>query len=417
MPARSSRLHETLRRFCLGAFTLLEREIAAGAELPFAFEEHRAPGRPALYEYRPLARAFVEERARRLETLEDTRVALEELGRTPQAGLFARGHAVEPPAAGATLFRTVLLPLVVRTAESCGGFEWDDAAFDSAYADLERSLFAARHLYTALAPVVGLSAGSPVGLGRGIRVRAAEPGELAELWPEAGGLLPDRFGREPDRTLVLELDRALVAGEPEPPDAPGELADAVTAIRLATAGAVAAGPVIFERLDWRPIGIRPAVPIAATCPAGEATRLDAMRGKVAADLVARLAASDDDPELGEALDRFELSLFQAEPFRSEQLRESLVALLGGTDGLFAAALRAATLVGDTGRARAAHLARLRSLAAGEPADARASDAIRRALVETLLHADRAGLIESLDESLLGLRPRPAGYFGAPSLAS
>jgi hypothetical protein len=34
------------------------------------------------------------------------------------------------------------------------------------------------------------------------------------------------------------------------------------------------------------------------------------------------------------------------------------------------------------------------------------DVIRRALVEVLLHRDRAELLASLDESILGLRPRP-----------
>ena len=121
----------------------------------------------------------------------------------------------------------------------------------------------------------------------------------------------------------------MTRGDSEPPDAPGELADAVTALRLATAGPIAAGPVIFERLDWRPYGIRPVMPIAATRPNGEPTRLDEFRGKLAADLRERLPVADEDQQLGEALDRWELSLFQSDPFRAEQLRESLGSLLGG----------------------------------------------------------------------------------------
>ena len=49
----------------------------------------------------------------------------------------------------------------------------------------------------------------------------------------------------------------------------------------------------------------------------------------------RLSAADDDRDLGEALDRWELSLFQTDPFASEQLRGSLTSLLGGGEGLFA----------------------------------------------------------------------------------
>jgi hypothetical protein len=302
------------------------------------------------------------------------------------------------------------MPLLLSTAEACGGFDWDDAAFDRAYAELESSLFGGRHVYVAVAPLVGLSLAAKLELGGGVSVRVAGTGELSALWPEARGLLPPDFGREPDRLCVLELQRTLPPESPEAPDAPGELADAVTAIRLATAGGVAAGPVLFERLDWRPYGIRPAVPIAGTLPACEPARLDPFRARLAADLRERLVLADDDPELGEALDRWELSLFQTDPFRSEQLREALAALLGGADGLWAAAVRTSLLLGEHGADRGELLACLRALAGGEPADRRAADAVRRALVEALLHGDRASLVGTLDEALLGLRPRPAGYY-------
>ena len=410
MEIRAPHLYETLRRFCLGAFSELARDLERGEELPFAFEEHASFGRPALYEYRPLARAFVEARETRIARREDARIALEELRREPAARIFARAHAGAERDDDRALWLSVLMPLLVATAEGCGCFDWDDAAFDRAYGALERSLFGDRHAYAAVAPLVGLSAGQAIELGGGLRVRRAATGELSAQWPEAQGLLPPDFGREPDRLCLLELERPLPPGAEEAPDAPGEIADAVTAIRLATAGAVAAGPVIFERLDWRPYGIRPAVPISGTQPAGEPTRLDPFRARLAADLLARLEVVDDDPELGEALDRWELSLFQGEPFRSEQLRESLVALVGGAEGLWAGAVRTTLLLGDTARDRSELLASLRALAGGGTADARAADAVRRAVVETILHGERARLVESLDEALLGLRPRPAGYF-------
>jgi hypothetical protein len=41
-----------------------------------------------------------------------------------------------------------------------------------------------------------------------------------------------------------------------------------------------------------------------------------------------------------------------------------------------------------------------------------AEAIRKALVEVLVHGDRAGLVSSLDDALIGVRPRPAGYFAA-----
>jgi len=404
---RAPHLYESLRCFCLGAFKALSAELEAGAELPFAFEEHASPGGPALYEYRPLARSFVEQRAEKVRTLPDTKLAVEDLRREPSAAIFARAHAGAGPTEDEALFRSVLLPMVALAAERCGGFDWHDDAFDRAYEELERSLFGTRRSYAALAPIVGLSVGAEVGLGDGIRVRAAAAGELSPLWPEAHGLLPDRFGREPDRLTMLELQRQLDAGEPEPPDAPGELADAVSALRLVTAGAIAAGPVIFERLDWRPLAIRPMLPIAATAPLGEATRLDPFRGKLVGEVRRRLPAADADPQLAEALDRWELSLFQCDPFRCEQLRESLTALLGGADGSWSAALRAAMLLAESPKERAELFRGVRDFGS----DA-AADAIRRVLVETIMHGSRVTLVASLDETILGLGPRPAGYLQA-----
>ena len=134
----------------------------------------------------------------------------------------------------------------------------------------------------------------------------------------------------------------------------------VSAVRLATAAPLAAGPVLFETLDGRPFGIRPSLPIAATAPPGEPTRLDAFRGELAAELHSRLILADGDTQLAEALDRWELSLFQHEPFRSEQVRAALAALLGTTWPLRAAVL----LEEDAGRRAALH-ADLTAMAAGE----------------------------------------------------
>jgi hypothetical protein len=409
MALRAPHLFQALRCFCLAGFAVLSEELENGAEIPFAFETHNSPGRPALYEYRPLIRGFVTARAKSLAQLRDARQALGELACEPAAAIFARGHADTEVTEERALFDTVLLPLLVSTAEGCGGFDWDDSTFEHAYGELEHSLFRENRAYAAVAPLVGISLGTPVELGRGIRVRRAAAGELAAHWPEAQNLLPQDFGREPDRLCLLELERDLPARDPDPPDAPDELADAVTAIRLATAGAVAAGPVLFERLDWRPFGVRPVLPIAATQPTGEPTRLDQIRGRLALDLLERLAAADEDPELAEALDRWELSLFQDEGFRAEQLREALAALLGGPDGVWAAGVRTAVLLGESGGERAELLSRLRD---EEPS----ADVVRRAIVEVLMHGDRRRLVTALDDSLLGVRPRPAGYFATRAAA-
>jgi hypothetical protein len=376
MAVRAPHLYRSLRCFCLGAFHVLASE---DVELPFAFEQHATRGRPTLYEYKPLVREFVEARGRMLEERQDARLAVQDLRSEPAAAIFG-----EDP------FRCVLLPLVLRVSEACGGFDWDDGAFDRAYAEFEQTLFAGRRAYGAAAPLVGLSLGSELALDEHLRVRHAATGEFARHWPEAQGLLPPEFGRDTDRLCLLELRCELEAGEGTP-DAAGELGDAVTALRLATCGAIAAGPVLFERLDWRPFGIKPVLPIAAAQPNGDATRLDPFRGRLAGELLERLALTDEDADLGEALDRWELSLFQTGPSREEQLREALTALLGFADGVWAASMRASVLL-------------------GERIDEPRPDTVRRALVETLMHGDRAALVVALDETMLGLREAPAGYF-------
>jgi hypothetical protein len=399
VPARSPQLHHALRGFTLGAFAYLVRELDdAGESLPFAFEEHEHRDGPALYEYRPLVRDFVEARAARLRGREDALIALEELAREPAAGIYARAHAGREPSEDDALFRTVLLDLLIRVAEACGGFDWDDESFGRAYGELERSLFGEHRAYAAIAPLTGISTGMQRELDASLRVRPAADGELARHWPEAKGLLPQGFGREADRYCVIELRAALGPGD-DVPDAPAEIADAVSAVRLATAAPLAAGPVLFETLDGRPYGIRPVLPIAATQPPGEPTRLDEFRAPLAAELLTRLGLADADTPLAEALDRWELSLFQHEPFRSEQLRAALGALLGATWPL-----RAAVLLEHDPEPRAALHDELAAMAEGGEGGvaATAADAVRRALVEVLRDGDRQALVARLDRVLLGI---------------
>jgi hypothetical protein len=227
--------------------------------------------------------------------------------------------------------------------------------------------------------------------------------------------LPRDFGREVDRTLVLELECELESTACQVPDAPAEFGRAVSALRLGTPGAVAAGPVVFERLDWRPYGVRPLPATAAQVPPGEGTRLDPCRAPLVVELQDRL--TDAPAELLEALDRWELALFHDGAHRSDELREALEAVLGCDDGPWAAAMRTAVLLGETAREREELLVALRALLDGDGPGSRAEDAVRRALVETLLEGSREQLAAALDDALLGLRPRPQLTTAARVLAA
>ena len=240
-------------------------------------------------------------------------------------------------------------------------------------------------------------------------MRAAVAGEVASLWPEARGLMPPEFGRDVDRLCLLELSRELDAGRGR------------AARRRRRAGRRGQrAPPRDRRRDRRRArssssgstsgrcGISPLLPIAATQPHGEAIRLDALRGKLAADLRERLQLADDDRELAEALDRWELSLFAEEPFRSGQLHDALTALLGGGDGAWAAALRAAVLLGEKTAERVELLEALRAEHLGVPRGTRSgARSSRRSCTATA-----PTLVRTLDETLLGVRPRPATVLAA-----
>src|SRR5207342_3763740 len=135
--------------------------------------------------------------------------------------------------------------------EACGGFDWEDGAFNRAYGELEHSLYGTSRGYTAEAPLVGVSVRAAVELAHGIQVRTTTVAEFLAGRPLAGDALPARFGEEPERSSLLVFEQGLPAGQATLPDAPRSLANAVTALRLATGAPVAAGPLAFDRLDGR----------------------------------------------------------------------------------------------------------------------------------------------------------------------
>ncbi len=324
----------SLRCFCLAAFAVLPR-IRCRRGDPVRVRGARDGRRHAsLYEYRPLVRWLRRRRGhRRLAALADARIALDELGREPAAAIFAARARGQLGATGdEALLRTILLPLLADVAERCGGFDWQDDSFERAYAAFERRALRQRRAYAAIAPLTALSAARPLELAEGLCIRPAAVGRarrtLARGAPACcrppsgasptGSACSSWSGRSrrtrPRRTLRRDRRRRHCAS---PRDR----------------RSVAAGPVLFERLDWRPLGIRPVLPIAATEPSGEATRLEAF-ARAARLRPARPAgrAPTRTADLAEALDRWELSLFADEPYRSEQLREALTALLGEADG-------------------------------------------------------------------------------------
>ena len=376
MTAAAPHLYQSLRGFCLAGFAALGPDAGRDGEIPFVLDDHNG-----LYEYRPLLRDHVESRVARLTGLVDARLALDELRREPAAAVFARGARRRAGGQERTLFRAILLPLLVSTAEACGGFDWEDGAFNRVYGELERSLFGPsravrRHRAARRPPAASRSsrhgiaswraadprggadlADAVAGRGRLARVRARAPGGRAE---------PPRRARGARRR-----DHGAPAGHGRRRSPPGRSSSSgSTGIRS---------------------GSRPMLGIAATRAARASRRGSTpWRGKLAGD-AARSGSpgSEEDAELGEALERWELSLFEAEPLRSERLREALAALLGGGDGLWAAAMRAAVLVGEIAARRPELVAACARWPRRAGADAETADTCAGELRRDVLADDRA----------------------------
>lgn len=400
----SAELHHVLRLFCLGCFYDISRELDAGASLDVTLVEHQSDGHLPLFEYTEGAREFIETRAVRLLEREDAVQALATLKLEPATGIVAQGHIDRYESEDDALRRGILLPLLHEMGRRCTRFDWSDEAFEDAYEELEARLFGQAHHHRALTPLVGLTAREGFELGSGARVRRARADEF--LVAARSGSMPADFGREYDRQLVLEIESR--THQTSPPDAPATLALAVSVLRLTVPGAIAAGPAVVEFLDDHLYGIRQLPDIASEIPSGEPTRLDRFRGRIAGDVFRRLSGDADDPELLEALDRWELALFHQGPLRAEGLKEALVQLLGGEDGPWAAAMRAAALVGETPDERAQLLEGLVSLVDGNGPGAQGEEVLRRALVAAIRAESRDQLMADLDGTLLGVKAEPAG---------
>jgi hypothetical protein len=426
-------LRRPLEHFVQAAFSVLAADVVRGQEVPFALGGGGGLGGPRLYDYRPLYRAYVEERAERLLDLADGRAALAALEGDPGVLAYAEAHAPGSTHTSEAVRRSVLVPLLVGVAERCDGFDFDVDAFDAVYGAVERGVTAAETRVSAFTPLAGvLLSNPPADLGAGVTLRRASLGEIGARWPEASGLVPEGFGREPDQLLYLDLELSVRKGERHQ-DAAGLVAHAVTALRLATGARIAAGPLLFEAVDGAHRSVRALPPLAAATPSGDVVRLDANSLAAARALSAALAAP--------APVRLEAALAQhgagviAAGGGIGRLVASLAivhALLDGERvGDHAVALRVAALRGATAGARmrivecfadAAHvlsgeldLSREELEGLVEEIDGAARATLLAALLDGRANED---LGDELDGVLLGARPRPRSVpEGLPGLVS
>jgi hypothetical protein len=425
-------LRRPLEHFVQAAFGTLAIDVSSGQEVAFALGGGGGSAGPRLYDYRPLYRAYIEERADRLLDLADGRAALAALAGDPGVLAYAEAHAPGSTRPADALRRSVLVPLLVGVAERCDGFDFDVEAFDAVYGAVERGVTAKETRISAFTPLSGLLLSNPpADLGAGVTIRRTSLGEIGARWPESPGLVPEGFGREPDELLYLELDVRVEKGERHH-DAAALAGHAVTALRLATGACVSAGPLLFEAVDGAHRSVRALPPLAAAFPPGDAVRLDANSIAAARSLAAALASAAP-VRLAVALGHHASGVVAED--EQSRLAASLAVLRALLDGErvgdHAVALRVAALRGMTAGARMRIVERLLEAArvlTGEhilPFNEldrlviETEGAARATLLSALLDVrSNEELGDELDGVLLGARPRPRSVpDGLPGLAT
>jgi hypothetical protein len=285
------------------------------------------------------------------------------------------------------------------------GFGFEPAAFESAYADLERALYEGHCTATVIAPVLGVALDPDtieISLGDGFSLIRGDA--LAEAPPEAVW----GSGEEPNVLAMMAIteqrtERAPVAA------ARARFRHLLSALRLFERGGYAVGPVGWARTEagsWRSVslGVAGRPRRLTIIPAAQEDELRAF-----CRLVAR---RDPHPELAWALARFEMGCERPSPL--EALTDYLLALRallepeGPASGRLAARLSVicarpeerAALAQRTARAMALERAVIGGLA-GE-GDPERPDGLVEELAENLRAVLRDALCGHLDSDLVSV---------------
>jgi len=373
-----------LEAFVADAASQLVAETADGAEIPFELVETggRRRGRSALYCYRPLTGAFINDRRGLLSALPSYAPVARALSLQEGVEAYLRqsGQA-RVPGDARQRGDAALHQLLVRVFADRSEFGFDRKRFEAAYAELEHALYDGRCITIVIASLLGVALDhttNELALGDGLSLIPGEklPDAPAEaVWAAHG---PDGTeGEDPNvlARLIVTQDRAI--------GAPVSMARArfrrvLTALRLFERGGYALGPLAWTRTEggtWRPVGLggsgRPRFVTLIS-----AAHEDELRAFC--NLVARRMPVGG--ELAWALARFEMGCERLAPF--EALTDYLLAL------------RALLEPEGPGSGR---LAQRLAVICGQPAE-RAALAERTARAISLERAVIAGLAAGPDES-------------------
>ncbi|HTU28211.1 MAG TPA: hypothetical protein VMF07_02440 [Solirubrobacteraceae bacterium] len=321
---RNPALHRRLETFTVEASGLLSTRLAAGDEMGFELCEEGGHGGAQLYCYRPLTAPFIRERRGSLATLPSHAPAAQLLAECETVDLYLSAHGevrIPGDRVGRATVALELFLCAMYAERSDFGFE--PAHFETAYAELERTVYPERAAVTVIAPVLGIALDhetTELTLGDGlslIRGDALGDAPLEAVWAEGG--------EEPSVLAVLVVQdegRSGAVGL-----ARTRFRRLLSALRLFERGTYALGPLAWTRASggrWRTVptgasGRMGGMRLLTIVPAGQEEELRAFWR-----LVGRRGGAAGGGELAWALARFEMGCERAAPL--EALTDHLLAL-------------------------------------------------------------------------------------------
>ncbi len=315
---RNSTLHQLLEAFTADAGGQLAAETAGGAEIPFELIAEPG-GRAPLYCYRPLTGAFIRERLGVLSALPTYAPAARALALLEGVEAYLR-ECGEPRVPGDMRERAdmALRLFLARVFAERSEFGFDPLRFETAYAELEHTLYEGRCITTVIAPMLGVALDhttNELALGDGLSLVRGETLSDAPT---------DAVWGDGDDPSVLAV---LMVAQDRTVRAPVSMARArfrrvLTALRLFERGGYALGPLAWTRTDggsWRP------VPLGGSGRPRFVTLISSAHEdelRAFCNLIARRAPTAG--ELAWALARFEMGCERVAPF--EALTDHLLGL-------------------------------------------------------------------------------------------
>ena len=250
---RNDTLHSALEAFTLDASAALEISRAQGPEVPFEVVE-KAGGPTPLYCYRVRTGEFISERLGLLTALPTYASAVRALEAIETSGAYLRQRGVrDVPRAPRERAQFALEHFVAAVFDDRSDFEFDRDQFTAAFSGLERALYGARCVTTAIAPVLGVALDrrtTKVVLGDGLALVRGDTFEEAPyeaVWGEGEAsvlavltVVQDRRAPAPIAFVRTQLRRV------------------VTALRLFEPGGYALGATGWMKVDsgsWQPLAL------------------------------------------------------------------------------------------------------------------------------------------------------------------